>query len=264
MRKCLFCQNPADSREHVLPQWLHRCVSAETGGKFPVQVGRYVEGQGNLDEKKFVSLNFQAKIVCTICNNGWMAAMESEVDRILKPLTGRTLAGDFEAQLDLLRPHAATLVRWMAKTALTTSYALPGKMHVSKKLAEEIRQGLPPRGVWMDVAKASICGIAVALTNKFPTFNGKKFLGMQTHNTDVCFQFCIQVNHLLLRVALTPAAEVGYHSPAGLAPFRLFPETAKKMPANLKYEHLNNFLHSVVLNTWEGCQGEVPIYSNLT
>ena len=120
MRKCLFCQSQADSREHVLPQWLHRCVSEETGGKFPVHVGRFVEGQGNLDEKQFLSLNFQAKIVCVACNNGWMAAMESEVDRILKPLTGKELAGDFEMKLNLLRPHAATLARWMAKTALKT------------------------------------------------------------------------------------------------------------------------------------------------
>jgi len=93
--------------------------------------------------------------------------MEAEIDRILRPLTGKELAGDFETQLILLRPHAATLARWMAKTALTTSYALPGKMHLSHKLADEIRQGRAPQGVWIDVAKAKTSGIAVALTNKF-------------------------------------------------------------------------------------------------
>lgn len=187
-----------------------------------------------------------------------MAAMEAEVDRILRPLTGKELAGDFETQLNLLRPYAATLARWMAKTALTTSYALPGKMHLSNKLAEETKQGHAPRGIWMDVAKARVSGIAVALTNKFPTFNGKKYVGVQTHNTDACFQFCIQVNHLLLRVAMTPAAQVGYRSLGGLIPFRLFPATAKPLSANCEYEHVNDFLHSVVLNTWAGCPGEVP------
>jgi hypothetical protein len=258
MRKCLFCQNPADSREHVLPKWLHRCISSETGGKFPVQVGRFVEGQGNLDEKRFVSLNFQAKIVCETCNNGWMAAMEAEVDRILRPLTGKELAGDFAIQVSLLRPYAVILARWMAKTALTTSYALPGKMHLSNMLAEETKQGRAPQGTWADVAQARVSGIAVALTNKFPTYNGKKYVGVQTHNTQACFQFCLQVNHLLLRIAMTPAAQVGYRSPGGLIPFRLFPATTKQLPVNFEYEHVNDFLHSVVLNTWAGCPGEVP------
>jgi hypothetical protein len=258
MRKCLFCANTADSREHVLPQWLHRCISAETEGKFPVQVGRYVDGQGYLDERKFVSLNFKAKIVCTGCNIGWMSKMESEVDQILKPLTGKQFPVLAHDQLEQLRGHAQLLARWMSKTALTTSYALPGNQRLALQLAAEIAKGRPPHGVWVDVAKAKVSGIAAALTKMFPTINGNRFVGPQTHQAGVCFQFCIQINQLLLRVGMSPGAEVGYIAHGGLNPFRLFPDTDPQVPENIEFQDVNHFLHAVVLRTWAGCAGEVP------
>lgn len=258
MKKCLFCPNTADSLEHVLPQWLHRCISAETEGKFPVQVGRYVDGQGYLDDRNFISLNFKARIVCTDCNIGWMSKMESEIDQILKPLTGKQFPARARAHLEKLREHAQSLARWMSKTALTTSYALPGNQRLASELADEIAQGRAPRGVWMDVAKAEVSGIAAALTKVFPTINGNRFVVPQTHQAGGCFQFCIQINQLLLRVGMSPGAEVGYVAPDGLIPFRLFPDADRQVPDNIEFQDLNQFLHSVVLRTWEGCVGEVP------
>ncbi|MDA1274570.1 MAG: hypothetical protein O2960_11045 [Verrucomicrobia bacterium] len=258
MRKCLFCPNTADSHEHVLPQWLHRCISSETDGKFPVQVGRYVDGQGYLDERKFVSLNFKARIVCVGCNNGWMSKMESEVEQILKALTGKQFPVLAHTHLEQLREHAQSLAQWMSKTALTTSYALPGKLRLAGRLAEKIGQGRPPHGVWMDVAKAKNSGIAAALTKMFPTINGNRYVGVQTHQTGECFQFCIQINQLLLRVGMSPGAEVGYVAHGGLNPFRLFPEADSQVPENIEFKDVNHFLHSIVLRTWAGCAGEVP------
>jgi hypothetical protein len=258
VRRCLFCSNTADSHEHVLPQWLHRCISSETDGKFPVQVGRYVDGQGYLDERKFVSLNFKARIVCTECNNGWMSKMESEIGQILKRLTGKQFPVLAHAHLEQLREHAKILARWMSKTALTTSYALPGNQRLTAQLAAEIAQGRPPHGVRMDIAKAKVSGIAAALTKMFSTINGNKFVGPQTHQAGVCFRFCIQINHLLLRVGMSPGAEFGYIAHGGLNPFRLFPDADLQVPENLEFQDVNNFLHSVVLRTWAGCAGEVP------
>ncbi len=258
MRKCLFCANTADSHEHVLPQWLHRCISSRTKGKFPVRVGRYVEGQGYLDERKFISLNLKARIVCVGCNNGWMSKMESEVEKILKPLTGKQFPVLAHTHLEQLRGDSRSLARWMSKTALATSYALPGSLRLSERLAEEIAQGDPPTGVWMDVAKAKVSGIAAALTKMFPTINGNRFVGAQTHQAGTCFQFCIQINQLLLRVGMSPGAEVGYIAPGGLNPFRLFPTADPQVPEHFEFNDVNHFLHSVVLRTWAGCAGEVP------
>jgi len=258
MSKCLFCTNQADSLEHALPQWLHRRVAPKTDGRFPVQVGRYVDGQGYLDQRKHVSLRFEARVVCVACNTGWMSKMESEVERILRPLTDKLFPVLAHVHLEQLREHATILARWLTKTALTTSYALPGKPHPPQSLMEDIANGLSPRGIWMDVAKAKVSGLGAALTKTFPTINGKKFVGVQTHNTGACFQFCIQVNQLLLRVGMTPGTEVGYIATNGLIPFRLFPDADTQVPEHFEFQDVQHFVHSIVLKTFAGCAGEVP------
>lgn len=112
----------------------------------------------------------------------------------------------------------------------------------------------------MDVAKAKASGIGAALTKTFPTVNGNVFTGPQTHTGGACFQFCIQVNQLLLRVGMSPRAEVGYIAFDGLNPFRLFPDADPQVPENLEFQDVNHFLHSIVLRTWGGCPGEVPSF----
>ena len=184
--------------------------------------------------------------------------METEAERILRPLTEKKFPVLAHTHLEQLRGHAGVLARWMTKTAVATSYALPGKLHLPQSLVEEIAQGRAPRGIWMDVAKAKVSGIAAALTKIFPTISGNKFVGVRTHNMGGCFQFCIQINQLLLRVGMTPGAEVGYVAPGGLNPFRLFPDADPKVPEHCEFKDMNHFLHSVVLRTWEGCPGEVP------
>ncbi|MGA9452538.1 MAG: hypothetical protein WBW41_14480 [Verrucomicrobiia bacterium] len=255
MKKCLFCPNRADSLEHVLPQWLLRCISPETEGAFPVQVGRYVEGQGDCDERKHVSLNFKARIVCVECNNGWLRKLESEVCQILKPLTGKQFPVLADIYFDELRRHSHVIARWLTKTALTTSMALPAKQRLSASFADEIMRGNAPAEVWIDVADAELPCVAAAITKTFPIINGNIPIGVRDCG-DMCFQFCLQINHLLLRVGLSPHAEVRYTGPK---PFRLFPKADQQVPEYFRFRDVNYFLHSVTLKTWEGCSGEVPL-----
>jgi len=97
-----------------------------------------VDGQEYLDERKFISLSFKARIVCVGCNNGWMSRIESEVEEILRPLTRKQFPILAHTHLEQLRGHGQSLARWMAKTALTTSCALPGKQRLPSQLADEI------------------------------------------------------------------------------------------------------------------------------
>jgi hypothetical protein len=258
MNTCLFCPKPADSLEHVVPQWIHCCVSPQTEGAFPVVVGRYVDGEGYRDKREQISLAFRARIVCEECNKGWMGELESNVAYILKPLVGTSFPVSSHCYVDQLRTNAAVIALWLAKTALTTSFALPGQNKLPKSIAAEIARKQPPHGVWIDVAKATVGGIGAALTRVFSTINGNDFVGPQTHATGACFQFCLQINQLLLRVGMTPGAKVGYIAHGGLIPFRLFPDADTQVPENSEFHDLNHFLHSVVLRTWAGCAGEVP------
>ena len=106
MKKCLFCSNPADSLEHVLPQWLFRCIAPESRGTFPVQVGRYIEGQGYQDRRNHISLSFKARIVCTECNTGWMRQLESNVVHIFQPLAAENFPVLAHDHFDELRNYA--------------------------------------------------------------------------------------------------------------------------------------------------------------
>ena len=85
-----------------MPQWIHRCISPQTEGVFPVVVGRYVKGEGYRDKREQISLAFRARIVCEQCNKGWMAKMESEVEQILKPLTGNQFPANAPSHFELL------------------------------------------------------------------------------------------------------------------------------------------------------------------
>ena len=258
MKKCLFCQNPADSLEHVVPQWIYRCISPQTEGVFPVVVGRYVDGEGYRDKREQISLAFKARIVCDRCNTGWMRELESEVARILKPLLVTPFPVLSHCHFDQLRTDAHVIALWLTKTALTTSFALPGRQRLPETVAAEIARKKVPRDIWIDVAKAKVSGIGAALTKMFPTINGNVFTGPQTHGAGASFQFCIQVNQLLLRVGMAHGAEVGYVALGGSNPFRLFPDADAQVPEHLEFNDVNHFHHSVMLRTWAGCAGEVP------
>jgi hypothetical protein len=258
MRKCLFCSNAAESREHVLPQWLFRRIYPGTKGAFPVQVARYVEGKGYCDERRQISLSFQARIVCTSCNTGWLSKLESEVLKVLEPLTEPRFPVLAHCYFDELRKDAALLARWACKTALTTSFALPGNQRLPTWLASEIGQGRVPKGLWLHVAKAKVGALGAALRKTFLTFNGGVFAGVQSDKRGECFHFSLQVNQFLLGVGLSPGAEVGCLSPGELVPFRIFPKDTRPVPENFEFDDINHYLHCVGLRTWAGCPGEVP------
>lgn len=262
MKTCLFCSKRADSREHVLPQWLLRCCDPEKKGIFPVTVGRYVAGKGYRDTRNQISLAFKARIVCEQCNCGWMATLESKVDHILKPLIGKEFPILSHCHLEELRTDASLIALWLAKTALTTSFALPSKQRLPDVLARHIAQQQVPPGIRVDVAKAGKAGIAAALIKVFRTVNGGVYRGFQAHEAGACFQFCLQINHLLLRVAMAPQAEICYARPDGqngLRPFRLFPKPDQEVPEHFEFQDVNWFLHSVFLKTWLGCSGEFKL-----
>ena len=259
MSNCLFCEKGADSCEHAIPQWVHRRIAPESKGKYPVYVGRFLSGKGYIEERHHVSTAFTAKIVCQACNSGWMSKMESEVKGILAPFTQESFPILAHTYLETLKDHKAILARWMVKTALLNSYALPGKISLPRSLIHEIVTAGPPGGVWLDAAKAKDSGIAAALTKTFPTINGRYFVGSQTHTGGGCFQFCLQINQLLLRVGMTIGAEIGYVAHSGLNPFRLFPLADRQVPEFHEFNDINHFMHSILLRTWDGCPGEVPL-----
>jgi hypothetical protein len=259
MKKCLFCSNAADSLEHIIPQWLLYRIAPNKEGRFPMQVGRYIDGQGYLDTRNFISITFMARIVCEQCNNGWMSQLESEVGRILHPLIAEDFPILYRENLTQIHSQSHLLALWLAKTALTTSLALPGKLRLPETFASQVSLRNAPVGSWVDLAKAQTTGIGIAFSKAIPTFNGRVFVGNQIHKSGASFQFCLQVNHLLLRIGMCQGAQVGYALQKGQAPYRLFPKPSPQLPEHFEFTDVNQFFHSIALFTWAGCEGEVPL-----
>jgi hypothetical protein len=100
--ECLFCTNPADSREDMWPLWILRRVNTRE------TIRRTI---GEKAPYHTVSRKIRIKSVCTKCNNEWMSNLETECI----PLLG-SLLEDISLNLDSHYQLLASL--WATKIAM--------------------------------------------------------------------------------------------------------------------------------------------------
>jgi hypothetical protein len=136
-RFCIFCHRPANSREHLLPDWLGEILPADEKVIHTRQVGG--EGQQKWTRKPFEE---RTKQVCAECNHGWMSRLEEAAKPVLAPMVTRSR---IPYELD---PRA----RWIAATwAAKTSYVFESQS--SHSLVPSIHpfltmeNGMPPAQV---------------------------------------------------------------------------------------------------------------------
>jgi hypothetical protein len=124
-RQCIFCTNPADSREHLWPDWVLQTL----GHRKPIirsieerRLGKAFHGPVKI------------KCVCTSCNEGWMSTLEGEV----RPYLGTMLHG---ITLTLTARQQETISRWLLKIATVLEGAsLRGRSHFYQQThREELR-----------------------------------------------------------------------------------------------------------------------------
>lgn len=101
MRQCLFCNNVADSKEHLWASWILERVKWA-----PIR-----HSIGNSPVKILATPELKVKSVCKQCNNGWMSALEQQN----KPLMG-CLMQDIYAPID--HSQQSSLTAWAMKTAM--------------------------------------------------------------------------------------------------------------------------------------------------
>ena len=79
-RRCVFCDAPADSREHLLPRWLEGVLPSDE----PMVQYRQI-GNDEKDRQEWTCRPFRerARVVCQPCNNGWMSSLEVEAKQLL-------------------------------------------------------------------------------------------------------------------------------------------------------------------------------------
>jgi hypothetical protein len=111
-RYCIFCGNPANSREHLLPEWLQKILPSDE----PSVYWREVGGKKTSWEKK--GFSEKTKIVCKTCNHGWMSQLETAAKDVLSPAITRSSL-----------PYPVDLrAQWIAaQWAVKTGYVFQGQ-----------------------------------------------------------------------------------------------------------------------------------------
>ena len=140
-RTCKFCDARADSREHVIPNWILQEI------KISEDIRRVVGSSAPVWFKNIQ--NLKVRSVCKPCNNNWMSMLETDCKPTLSPLlngVGMPLSAD----------RQSTLARWAVKTSMVFESAAPPppgmKYFYAKSECETLRRALalPPRThIWL-------------------------------------------------------------------------------------------------------------------
>jgi hypothetical protein len=256
-RFCVFCGSPAvNSNEHVFA--LRLCNRAGAV-KYRVIAGLSVEGQENVTRPAHTIQGVQVRHVCKPCNNRWMNDLEtwfeSRLGFLIEPQWPRLAL----TMIEELKPERNKLAHWLMKTAVTFSLAsLQGEHRVefSPAVTHKIKDGILPQNCWIDLAYSKLRDCGATLTRHFYVRNGGQSIQSLPLKNGDGFKFIVQFNHLLLRIAQAPGANVEYYRQHGEIPVRLYP-TPRQTPANFAYENIMDFERSVILETWAGCRGNI-------
>jgi hypothetical protein len=109
---CIFCPNPANSREHIWADWLKDYVPRTQINHGQARTWIHEDGRQDrvVQHRSGDPRSRKLKIVCTACNNNWMSRIQERAKPILIPLIrGDACTLDAEAQR-VLSGWAALLV----------------------------------------------------------------------------------------------------------------------------------------------------------
>lgn len=112
-----------------------------------------------------------------------------------------------------------------------------------------------PENCWVDLAYSKAKTFGAGITRHFYVKNGARPIQNFPLKNGDGFHFVVQLNHLLLRIAQAPEADVICKSQRGEIPVRLFPIPCPQTPENFEYINMMEFQSSVFLETFEGCRG---------
>jgi Ni2+-binding GTPase involved in maturation of urease and hydrogenase len=109
-RKCLFCEAPATSREHIIAEWLSKRMKAT---EIEFEPAIFSEDRGFKKHPKIKARQFRTKQVCKSCNNEWMSELEIWFEKKLGLLVESSWPRPVAEIIRSLRNESDSLIRWM-------------------------------------------------------------------------------------------------------------------------------------------------------
>lgn len=252
-RKCLFCDSPANSREHVIPQWLSKRMNRRD---YKFRAGRYSEQTGAFALPETTALTFKTRQVCNDCNNGWMSQLETWFQRHLGFLVEPDWPLLGEDMVYALREEPEPLMRWMIKTAIVFDRALPNRQIGA--IPEALHAMAKDRVIGDDfhllVGYIMEPALGVFLSKGFPVWNGGSLYQNQHHVDGFGFSICL--NHLAIRLVRAPDANIGIKAHgrsvpdgAALVPYFVNRKMRYETPVKFSFPNFELFLDAVELYT---------------
>jgi hypothetical protein len=202
-RKCLFCDQRADTREHVVAEWLTKRMKVRDRA---FQAARFVEGQGLKTFPATKVQHFRTRQVCTKCNGGWMRLLEQWFQTRLGYLVEPQWPRLAYEMLTVLRDEADSLIRWMIKSAVIFERATPRGL--IQTVPDDVRAVAKDRALSQDfhvwVGHIVEAGWDERLAKGLPVWNGGYLYRYQQHEEG--FSFAVHLNHLAIRLVRCPDA----------------------------------------------------------
>jgi len=96
---CIFCDNPADSKEHIISKWIGKKLNPQENAITALLNQNEVKRSNRIEVVKASSpiTGFTSKSVCRNCNNGWMG----DAVEIAKPLLEQLIVGNYRGKLTI-------------------------------------------------------------------------------------------------------------------------------------------------------------------
>lgn len=113
------------SREHVAPQWLRKLFPDLSDVEYE-RAFQVAGGEIEAHRRPGVPFDQTVKDFCRACNEGWMSALEQEVEPILTPLIR-----DQPRTLDAIQQERIAV--WATKTVLAFGPTTPGGVTVASR-----------------------------------------------------------------------------------------------------------------------------------
>jgi hypothetical protein len=157
-RACVFCGEPADSQEHVWPDWAAPMLADEG----PLQHFHHIVQEGRPSEERRYTkdaYSVTVGVVCKGCNNGWMSELESRAKPYLEPMLHQHGRDLYEGGLRILATWALKTAMMVDQLSGTKRRSIPGEEY-----AYLVEHGEPSERVrvWMATYAGSLAVAAGA------------------------------------------------------------------------------------------------------
>jgi hypothetical protein len=87
-RRCIFCQKPPGSGEHLFPDWMNATFPVDRKVEKPLY-GRHIANEEGVKTNHWSAAeiaNETTNMLCHDCNTGWMSVLEGAAKWVLEPM----------------------------------------------------------------------------------------------------------------------------------------------------------------------------------